>query len=276
MKKIITLVIATFAILFSGCGASPKVEGAAGVEKMLPTYKIAAYVDADTAQSKLKANGFEVVGTYKNDVGTTILYTNDAMKADAAKPLRGFAAVGRILIDDERKVTHIANPVYFNVAFLQKDYNHVNAMATLEALKTAFGPTTNSEDVWEFEKLPDYHFMIGMPYYQEMDLVGEGTNEALLAKVKAAKGTVAVVQIGPDAHVAFIELDKRNSGFVKKVGTQNSEILPWAVLIEGGKARAMNAKYYIAISYPLLTMNEFMGIATMPDAITKNIQKIFK
>lgn len=276
MKKIITLVIATFAILFSGCGASPKVEGAAAVEKMLPTYKIAAYVDAETAQSKLKANGFEVVGTYKNDVGTTILYTNATMKADAGKALRGFAGVGRILIDNERKVTHIANPVYFNVAFLQKDYNHVNAMATLDALKAAFGPMKNSEDVWEFEKLPDYHFMIGMPYYQEMDLVGEGTNEALLAKVKAAKGTVAVVQIDADSYLAFIELDKRNNGFVKKIGTQNAEILPWAVLIEDGKARALNAKYYIAISYPLLTMTEFMAIATMPDAITKNIQKIFK
>jgi len=38
----------------------------------------------------------------------------------------------------------------------------------------------------------------------------------------------------------------------------------------------LNAKYYIAISYPLLTMTEFMGIATVPDAVTKSLQKIFK
>lgn len=278
MKKILTLLSVALAIIFTGCaGSAPKIEGGAAVEKMLPAYKIGAYLDAETAQSKLKAAGFEIVGTYKSfDKGTTILYTNDAMKADANKEIRGLAAVGRILIDDERQVTHIANPVYFNVAFLQKDYNHVTAMTTLKSLESVFGPLKNSEDVWEFEKLADYHFMIGMPYYQEMDIVGEGTTAELVAKAKKAKGTVNVVQLDADRYVAFVELDKRNSGFVKKIGTQNSDILPWAVLIEGGKAKALNAKYFIAVSYPLLTMTEFMAIATMPDAITKNLKNMFK
>jgi hypothetical protein len=257
--------------------SAPKTQGGVAIEKTVAAYKIASYVDAETAKSKLTAAGFEIVGTYKPaDNGITILYTNAAMKAEANKPMRGFAAVGRILIDNERKQISIANPIYFDEAFMQKEYNHSAASATLVSLEKAFGPLKNSEDQWEFAGLSDYHFMMGMPYYQDMDIVGEGTTAALVAKAKAAKGTTAVVQIGDDRYIAFVELDKRTSGFVKKIGTQNAEILPYAVLIEDGKAKALNAKYFIAVSYPLLTMTEFMGIATMPDAITKGLQKIFK
>jgi len=266
MKKTLTLTLAAVALTVSSAFA-----------EMLPTYKIGAYTDVESAKSKLSAEGFEVVGTYPSfDKGTTILYTSSALKAHAAKESRGFAAVGRILVDSEHNQVHIANPVYFNTAFLQKDYDATAANATLASLQKAFGALKDSEDAFDASNLAGYHFMMGMPYYEDMDIVGEGTTADLVAKAQAAKGTTAVVNLGEDRYLAFVELDKRTNGFVKKIGTQNSELLPWAVLIEGGKAKALNAKYFIAVSYPLLTMGEFMGIATMPDAITKNLQKIFK
>jgi hypothetical protein len=276
MKKILSLTALAFAIVFTGCSATaPKIEGGVAVEKMVPAYRVGAYVDVETAKAKLVANGFEIVDTFKPvENGTTILYTNAAMKADANKPMRSLAAVGRILVDDERKQVHIANPIYFNKAFLQNEYNHATASAAYTSLEKAFGPLKNSEDQWEFAGLTDYRFMIGMPYYQDMDVVGEGTTADLVAKAKAAKGSV--VQVGEDRYVAFVELDKRTSAFPKKIGTQNSELLPWAVLIEGGKAKALNAKYFIAVSYPLLDMGGFMGIMTIPDAVTKSLQKTFK
>lgn len=266
MKKLLTLVVMALAITVSGFAA-----------EVTSAYKIAAYVDVESAKSKLIAEGFEVVGTYKaTESGTTILYTNAAMKADAAKQNRGFNAVGRILVDDERKQVSIANPLYFGAAFMQKEFKQSASSKVLNSLKKAFGPLKDSEDAWETKGLAGYHFMMGMPYYEDMDTVGSGSTADLVAKAKAAKGTVAVVQVGSDRYVAFVELDKRTSGFVKKIGSQNAQILPYAVLIEGGEAKALNAKYYIAISYPLLTMTEFMGISTVPDAITKNLQKIFK
>ena len=118
--------------------------------------------------------------------------------------------------------------------------------------------------------------MIGMPYYQDMSIVGEGTTADLVAKAQKAKGTTAVVKLGDDRYVAFVDLDRRTNGFVKKIGTQNGQLLPWAVLIEGGQAKALSAKYFIAISYPLLTMTEFMTIATVPGAIENDLKKIFK
>jgi hypothetical protein len=277
MKKFYSLLMSAFVIGFCGCaGTTPAAEAGVKVEKEVATYKIASYVDVDGAKAKLASAGFEVVGTYKSDAGTTVLFTNAQMKAMANKPNRGFAAVGRILVDDENKQISIANPVYFGKAFMQKEYNQATASAALGALGKAFGPLKDSADKWEFDGLADYHFMMSMPYYADMDVVGTGSTADLVAKAKAAKGTTAVVQVGADSYVAFVELDKRTSGFVKKIGSQNGEILPYAVLIEGGEAKALNAKYFIAISYPLLTMTEFMGIATVPDAITKGLQKIFK
>ena len=266
MKKLLTLLVISLAFALSSSAS-----------EMVSAYKIADYVDVQTAKAKLVSVGFEVVGTYKaTDNATTVLYTNAAMKSAAAKESRGFNAVGRILVDDERKQVSIANPLYFGAAFMQKEFNKSASSTVLNSLKKAFGALKDSEDAWDAKGLAGYHFMMGMPYYEDMDVVGTGSTADLAAKAKTAKGTAAVVQIGTDRYVAFVELDKRTSGFVKKVGSQNGEILPYAVLIEGGQAKALNAKYYIAVCYPLLTMNEFMGIATVPDAITKGLQKIFK
>ena len=262
---------------FCGCaGVTPAAEAGVKVEKVIPTYKIGGYSDLESTKAKLSGAGFEVVGTYKTDAGTTVLYTNAKMKAMANKPTRALAAVGRILVDDERKQISIANPVYFGKAFMQDDYNHATSSAVLASLEKAFGPLKDSADKWEFAGLADYHFMMGMPYYADMSVVGEGSTADLVAKAQKAKGTTAVVKVGDDRYVAFVEMDRRTNGFVKKIGTQNGELLPWAVLIENGQAKALSAKYFIAISYPLLTMTEFMTIATVPGAIEVDLKKIFK
>lgn len=237
MKKFYTLLMSAFVIGFCGCaGTTPEAEAGVKVEKEVATYKIASYVDLDSAKSKLSGAGFELVGTYKTDSGTTVLFTNAQMKAMANKPSRGLAAVGRLLVDDERKQISIANPVYFGKAFMQKEYSHATASAELASLEKAFGPLKNSVDKWEFDGLAGYHFMVGMPYYEDMSIVGEGSTADLVAKAQKAKGTTAVVKLSDDRYVAFVDMDRRTNGFVKKIGTQNGQILPWAVLIEGGQA----------------------------------------
>jgi hypothetical protein len=277
MKKFYTLIMSAFVLGFCGCaGVSPEAEAGVKVEKVVATYKIGAYADVESTKSKLSSAGFDVVGTYKTDAGTSVLYTNAAMKAAANKPTRGLAAVGRILVDDERKQISIANPVYFGKAFMQKEYSHATASAVLGSLEKAFGSLKDSTDKWEFAGLAGYHFMVGMPYYEDMSVVGEGSTANLVAKAQAAKGTTAVVKLGEDRYVAFVSLDRRTNGFVKKIGTQNGQLLPWAVLIEDGQAKALSAKYFIAISYPLLTMTEFMTIATVPGAVEADLKKIFK
>lgn len=278
MKKILSVIGTAVVLTFCGCaGVAPQAEAGVAVEKEVAAYKIAAFVDVAAAKSKLESAGFEVVGTHKSfDKGTTLLFTNPAMKSMADKPMRGLAGVGRLLVDEENNQISIANPVYFGKAFMQKEYSHKVASDALTALEKAFGPLKNSADKWEFDGLAGYRFMIGMPYYEDMTVVGEGATAELVAKAKKAKGTAAVVQLSGDRYVAFVDMDRRTNGFVKKIGTQNGGLLPWAVLIEKGQAKALSAKYYIAISYPLLTMSEFMTIATVPGAVEVDLKKIFK
>lgn len=277
MKKFYSLLMSALVLGFCGCaGTAPEAEAGVKVEKVVAAYKVGAYSDVDSVKSKLSSVGFEVVGTKSTDAGTTVLFTNAQMKAMANKPTRGFAAVGRILVDDANKQISVANPVYFGKAFMQGEYNHATAAAELAALEKAFGPLKDSADKWEFAGLAGYHFMVGMPYYEDMMVVGEGSTAELVAKAQKAKGTTAVVKLSDDRYVAFVDMDRRTNGFVKKIGAQNGQVLPWAVLIEGGQAKALSAKYFIAISYPSLTMNEFMTIATVPGAIENDLKKIFK
>ena len=248
--------------------------------KKLNTYLIGDYIDAKTAQSQLVAAGFEIVATYQSvKKGTTIVYTDDALKAEAAKPGRSNIAVMRLFVDAKEKKISFTNPVYFGKAFMQKDYVHSVFTAELDKINNAFPGLKPSADEWEFDGLDSYHFMISMPYYEDANTVGEGTNAELLAKAKShkkGKGLIFEMKLSDNSTLLGYALGKRTSKFVKKIGRANAAILPWCVTIENNKATALGAEYYIAISYPLLDMGGFMGIMTVPGAVVKDLQKVFK
>jgi hypothetical protein len=151
MKKVLALVAAALVLSFSGC-SSKEAEASKSVatkpaEEKVSTYLVGAYVDADAAQSKLTEAGFDVVTVFKVDKKgeyTTVVFTNTAMKAAADKADRGFAAIGRLLINNEKKEISIANPVYFGKAFFQDEFDYQAALAIEKSLTDAFGPLTGS------------------------------------------------------------------------------------------------------------------------------------
>ena len=286
MKKSLAVLLAALVLSFSGC-SSNEAETPAGIatkpaEAEVSTYLVGAYVDADAAQTKLAEAGFDVVTAYKVDKKgqyITVVFTNTAMKAAADKTDRGFAAIGRLLVNNEKREISITNPVYFGKAFMQDEFDYQAALTIEKSLTDVFGPFTASADKWEFDGLASYHFMMGMPYYEESAVLAEGDNAELLEKAKAykkGKNLVFELQISEDRTLVGYALGKRTSKFVKKVGYQNAGVLPYTVLIEDGKAKILAPKYYIAISYPQLTMGEFMTIASVPGAIEKDLAKPFK
>ncbi len=46
-----------------------------------------------------------------------------------------------------------------------------------------------------------------------------------------------------------------------------SHLLPYTVLVENGEANLLHAKFYLALSFPRLTMGEFMKIMSVPGDI---------
>jgi len=120
--------------------------------------------------------------------------------------------------------------------------------------------------------------MISRPYYQDAFVAGEGKNEDLKAKLenKARKNLIFKMELAEGRTLYGVNLGKRTMKFTDKIGTQNAGLLPWMVLVEDGKATAMRADYYIAISYQLLDLMGFATIMTVPGAVIKDIEKYVK
>ena len=246
--------------------------------------RIAAYLQAplmgeDEAKAKLEKAGFRVIASFKVDKKgkvKSLVFTDDKLVAKASKQGRGFAANLRLLVDGINGQISISNPVYVQKAFLQDDFDETLANETLKRLRENFEGLKNSKDVVKFIRLPRYKFMNGMPVYEDMVVVKKGSNDALLQKARKSKKVVFEQKLENGSTLLGVKLSKRTSKFVKKIGYQNGELLPYPVLIEDGKAYALAPKYYIAVMYPLLSMSEFMTIATVPGAINKDLDKIFR
>ena len=246
--------------------------------------RIAAYLQAPLMSekdviSKLESAGFSVLATYKIDKKgkvTSIVFTDAKLVSNASQPTRGFAATLRLLIDEKNGQISITNPLYIQKAFMQGKYDEAFALESLSRIRNAFEGLKNSKDVVKFIRLPRYKFMNSMPVYEDMIVVGSGTNAALLAKAHASKKVVFEQKLDNGSILLGVQLSRRTKKFVKKTGYQNSELLPYPILIEDGKAKILDPKYYIAVMYPLLSMSEFMLIATVPGAIEKDTNKIFR
>ena len=284
MRKLLTLVASIAIIFFSACSsknATPDTNTVSGLEgKDVSTFLIGSYIEEDRAKTKLTDAGFEILASYKSvKKGTTLVFTNEALKVEAAKPGRAHAAVIRMFIDEQEKMVSITNPIYFGKAYMQDEYKHAIFNTQLESLNKAFPGLVNSEDKMKFDDLAEYHFMIGMPYYQDVDELATGKCTDLIAKAKAyKKGKLLVyeLKLSETSTLLGYDLGKRTKKFVKKIGRANAAILPYSVSIENGKATSLEAKYYIALNYPLLTMTTFTTIATVPGAIAKDLGKVFK
>jgi hypothetical protein len=268
MKNILVVVLALLALSQSAFA------------KDLSAYLTGKFVNVESAKEKLSAVGFEVVTEYKSvKNGVTIVFTNDALKAEASKPKRAHAAVLRLFVDNQEKMISVTNPEYFGRAFMQDDYNAEVFKAQAALINKAFPNLKGSVDILDEDDIAGYHFMMGMPYYEDCDELGKGKNSDLLAKVKSykkGKFFLFSIKLKDDNYLVGYDLSKRTKKFVKKIGRANAAVLPYTISIENGVATAMEAKYYLAVSYPLLSMGEFTKIATVPGAIKKDLSKPFK
>lgn len=239
--------------------------------------KISAYYDAPfatakTLKSKLGKAGFQVLATYspasKNNI-KVIIFTNKNLKALASKKIRGFAAIQRVMVDSTAKTVRVTNPRYWLKAFMQKEYTTGVDTTVQKSLTRALGTLTATKDVLDESDLAGYHFMMAMPYYEDMIELKKGASvkdNKKLFEVKLANGSTLV----------GIKMPKSTENFIDKIGVENAILLPYTVLIEDGKVYALHAKYYLALSYPLLSMGQFMTISSVPGEIESNLGKALK
>lgn len=243
----------------------------------ISAYLRGEYMSIEEVQKRLKEAGFEILVAApvnkKKDL-ISIVFTNKVLLSMANKPNRGFIGTLRALVDTKEKTMSITNPLYMAKGFLQEDFDEKEANILLDRLIDHFGNLTNSKDTLKYQLLPKYQFMNGMPQYQDMIEVASGDN--LLAKIKNNDKVVFTQALENGATLIGIRLGKRTRKFTERIGRNNAAMLPYPILIENGKAKILDPKYYISYMYPSLTMSEFMTIATVPDAMVKDCEKVFK
>lgn len=246
--------------------------------------RVSAYLHApllpvSNVKHILEKAGFEILNTYKIDKKGSvysIIFTNPSLIKLASKNNRGFASSLRVTVDKKDELISITNPIYLMAAFMQEEYDETVAKETLTQLRDAFTNLENSDETLKFRILPHYQFMKGMPKYQDMQVIKKISSKKLLENARKSKKIVYKQKLYNGATIIGVKLSKRTSKFIKKTGYQNAGLLPYPVLIEKGEAKILDPKYYIAIMYPMLKMSQFMKISTVPGAINKDVDKIFR
>ncbi len=271
MKKKFSLAVVAVILATSTLFGAGEVQGG----------KVSAYLKApiqspSAVKSALQGAGFEIVGEDSNNGLTTILFTCPTLKKFAAKPHRGFVGVMRVLIDNANGTISVMNPLYFGKAFLQKDFDEASMKKVLSKINSAFAGLENSGDKLKYSNLSHYHFMMGMPYYEEMDVVGKGSNTDLIAKAQASGKAVYTLNLGGGQTLIGIDLGDSVESFVNTIGTNGGAVLPYSVLIEDSKAKILAPKYNIALRYPKLKMTQFMKISSTPGKIESAMESLFK
>lgn len=261
------------------CKVEKTVHANIGAENQgkISAYLRGEFMDVKTVEEKLKTAGFEVLASVpvnKDGTLTSVVFTDKSLITMSSKENRGFMASLRVLVDTKDKTMSIINPLYIAKGFLQNDFEENAAKEILAKLVTQFPNLENSKDSLESKLLPKYQFMLGMPHYEDMIEVAQGDD--LLEMVKDNDNVLFAQDLENGSTLIGIQLSKRTNSFTRRIGRNNAAMLPYPILIENGKAKILDPKYYIAYMYPMLKMSEFMTIATIPDAIIKDCEKIFK
>lgn len=244
-------------------------------------YEYAPLKSIEQTKSALTSNGFTVLGEYdamQDPNHHVIVYTCKTLSGDASKEDRAFAAVQKVMVDKADNTLVLTNPEYFQRAFLQDDYKEDHGKRINKKLSATFGAMSGSKDGLDDDDIAGYHFMMGMPYYEDMITVAKGDDLAAKLEKNAGGNIVFKHQVG-DATLYGVAMNGANGekSYVSAIeGAKNGAFLPYMVMIQDGEAKILHAKYYLAISFPSLSMGQFMKISSTPGDIEDYFTSLFK
>jgi hypothetical protein len=278
MRQLIAGVLLTVSTAVC-CALPPYVSG-----EKLP----AADVKTQLAQveRKLQAEGFVVVGRHQPkglpQHGSLVL-TDKAM-LDAVRAAGGAAIVGatlRVGVKSDGTVSYM-NPEYWYRAYLRTGFDAAQpaVRSAQERLAKALGGGAGFGGDVPAAELANYRYMIGMERIDSgrNELRGFASFDEALRTVqdnlaKNVAGTAKVYEVVmPESRLAVIGValndpEQGEAWWAGKIGPDHVAALPYEIYIVGNNVYALYARYRIALSWPALSMGQFMGIVRAPDAI---------
>ena len=257
-------------------------------------------------KEKLLNAGFKVLGSY-NPMSTNkrvVLAVSDNNLISAVKKtggFRGFALALRVALTNENGKIMISytNPEYWGRAYFQKQWNSVASFYSKinskfnNALSGYSGDNFvefGSKDGLSPSSLKKYHYMFGMPYFEDNIELKEfasyndaiNTIERNLSSGAINAKKVYSVKLNEKKIALFGVALTGNDGeklFMPKIDVsspKHTAFLPYELLVTGNKAYMLHGRYRIALSFPDLSMGQFMKIVSTPGYIEDTFEKLCK
>ena len=257
---------------------------------------------AGKVKASLQNNGIDVIGEYTpvNDANRRILAITSSDLKSAVKTvggLTGFAAALRVAVTKEgsKVIVSYTTPAYWGNAYFRDDFPKVssNYTALSGKLKAALNPLGSnggtgfgSEKGMSAKDLRSYHYMFGMPYFDDTHELAEfGSFREAVEKIDGnlAKGVPNLEKVyalelpGQKIKLYGIGLsgEEGEADFMPTIdisSPKHTAFLPYEMLVLNNKVYMLHGRFRIALSFPDLTMGTFMKIVSTPGNIKDLLQ----
>ncbi len=251
----------------------------------------------------LKAQGFEIVGTYDPYPGARVICaTNAELKAAAARAENGgFGVVQRVALTEVNGRIQVS---YVNPAYLGTAYGLGKLEGVSAKLKTALGAVKDfgSKGIEEEMLKPGvYHYGLFMPYFHDVDMLKEHPDyktavETVEKNLAAgAGGTKKIYRVdlpGKEVSVFGVGLvkgaidgpgkgekdtDKEIMEIIDWQELRHTAYLPYELMVTGNKVIALPARYRIALHFPdtpMMGEHGFTKIMSAPRGILFALERV--
>lgn len=239
----------------------------------LSAYYVANAQPLDKLKERLEDNGFEILSTEEILDGKVVLsVTNEKLKST-----NSFMSVINILHNNSEEI-RVQNPSYLAAAYLKDSYKYGDFKDVLKSLQAVLGEMHMTDEVLGFKRIKDYSFMPNMSKFEDVVELDDGDGIMDRVRSEDAKKYIAYILKLPNGSL-LIGHHMRGSvnKFLNKVNeAKNAQLLPYQSMIKEKEAYMLDPTYYLALSLPLLSMEEFMKIASTPDEIGKGIRRAYR
>ena len=276
----------------------------------LKPYMLAAAYRGEMAAAKnevkpaLSGAGFTVVGEYSpvQEADRWVMVVSHPELDKAVKTvggLTGFAATLRVALTKKGQAINISytNPAYWGNAYFRDDFDKVAANYTKveDAFKRALNGIGETKDVAfgseegiEVDDLRDYHYMFGMPYFDDTKELAEFDShdkaiEKIESSLKSGKDGVKLVYRHdvPGTKLTLYGLslsgEKGEGNFMPKIdisSPRHTAFLPYEMLVKDNEVHMLHGRFRIALSFPDLTMGTFTKIMSTPGDIEDLLKQL--
>lgn len=275
----------------------------AGAQKYSPFYKIntengSAEQVAKIFEKNISDAGFEIIGKYhpenKNSL-YVVCFTSDDLKNLSLK-FKDRGALGAVLrmgfVEKDGKTdVSIVNPYYMFYAYWGKQFNgheqEVDNMADkILSVFKQYGQLKPFGGFLDKSELPEYHYKVFMPYFDDPDELNEfdSFEEGLqVIRNNLNNNTLDAVKVYelvmPEAEVAvfgvgLLNKEEGEPAFLPVIGESHIAAMPYEIILQGKEATSLEGKYRFALYWPDLSLSEFMKIKGAPGYVADTFEKL--